>query len=223
MGHLNDCRPIVITDTKAAADGHPVICPIGKSNARADVVFAAMEDLAARSDHNVCRQGRARQTRRVSADTAQRRQLLKDVIARVEIKVAGLDAALQPHRSLSAIGRNHAAIVPDAVVHRQVTRHLPAVLQVCTANSAWALREKNVALVLGVGIVKQEVGQPKSRLGTDLRAGYTARGIGVAGEVRRRRTRKRDGSLTQLGSIVDLIPAATCLKLMVADCPHQTA
>ena len=80
----------------------------------------------------------------------------------VEIEVASLDAALQSHRGLRAIGGDDAAVIANAIVYRQVASHLPAVLHIGAADTARPLREKNVALVLRVGIVEQEIGQTET-------------------------------------------------------------
>jgi hypothetical protein len=106
------------------------------------------------------------QAGRGPTNAAERRQLLNNVVSRVEIKVAGLDAALQSYGGVSAVGRDDAAIITGSKVEGKVPSRLPAVLKIHTANSTWTFCNKHVSPGHRVGVVEEKVGQACDTLPT---------------------------------------------------------
>src|SRR5262249_34843918 len=159
-------------------------------------------------DSDVRRKGSAWQAGRVPAIAAERWELLDDVVAGVEVKVPGLDRAVESDGLISTEGGDDGAIVANAVVEGETASGLPGVLKVDIGDAAGALGEEDVALVLVVGIAEEEVREAETRLSADLCGGHVRRGAGIVGKIGGRGSGEVDRSLTKDGGVVDLVPSA---------------
>src|SRR5260370_42526631 len=99
--------------------------PVGKTQARSEVVAYVVGDLPARIKNHIGRQRAiSRNARRKAAGGAGRRKLLEDVSPIFEVHVAGLNAALLADGGISAIGRDKRIVVAQSGVDCELGRGL---------------------------------------------------------------------------------------------------
>ena len=141
----------------------------GEAEPRPVVGVDVMRDLAIGAYYHMSRQTSPRDAGSISANAAQRRQLLHNKVAVVEIHIAGLGPSMLAHSRIGSIPGKKGIVVAQPVVQCKPWRDFPGILKEAAQQTARPFLLIHIATAsAAVGNVEQKRCKWVARGGTQL-------------------------------------------------------